>query len=326
MVDTDFATEITVERGRSYVEWGPVIAGAAAAAAISFILLTFGTAIGLSAASPWPDSGLPWWLLALIAAIWMMVVQAGSYAAGGYLAGRLREPVAGSAAEERTFRDGAHGFLVWALGVVVTALVVSWTAGAALRTGVEATATVGSGIAAGASVGAVNGAASASDLAAYPIDRLLRPGTAATPGASEAPSAEEAPLAAPTPALATGRTGEERASLREEIGRTLTTAVAAGTLPADDRAHLASVVSTETGLPQAEAEQRVDEAFAAVRQATTEAREAVDKARIGAAIAGYLTAAALLVAAAAATAGASLGGRHRDESGTLRVFGVERLW
>jgi hypothetical protein len=37
----------------SFVEWGAVLAGAALSAAISFVLLTFGTAIGLSATSPW---------------------------------------------------------------------------------------------------------------------------------------------------------------------------------------------------------------------------------------------------------------------------------
>ena len=44
--------------GASFVEWGAVFAGAVLAAALSFVLLTFGTAIGLSATSPWPNSGL----------------------------------------------------------------------------------------------------------------------------------------------------------------------------------------------------------------------------------------------------------------------------
>ena len=43
--------------GSSFVEWGSVLAGAVLAAAISFVLLTFGAAIGLSATSPWPNSG-----------------------------------------------------------------------------------------------------------------------------------------------------------------------------------------------------------------------------------------------------------------------------
>ena len=35
-----------------YIAWGAVIAGAIAASALTFILITFGTAIGLAIASP----------------------------------------------------------------------------------------------------------------------------------------------------------------------------------------------------------------------------------------------------------------------------------
>ena len=41
-----------------YLSWGAIIAGGLCAAAISFVLLTFGSAIGLSAVSPWPNTGL----------------------------------------------------------------------------------------------------------------------------------------------------------------------------------------------------------------------------------------------------------------------------
>src|SRR5256885_1652440 len=47
----------TATAGASFVEWGAVLAGAFLAAGISFVLLTFGAAIGLSATSPWPNSG-----------------------------------------------------------------------------------------------------------------------------------------------------------------------------------------------------------------------------------------------------------------------------
>src|SRR5665647_3461484 len=43
--------------GTSYVEWGAVFAGALAASAISFVLLTAGASLGLSLVSPYgPDS------------------------------------------------------------------------------------------------------------------------------------------------------------------------------------------------------------------------------------------------------------------------------
>ena len=44
--------------GFKFVEWSAIIAGAVLAAALSFVFLTFGSAIGLSAVSPWPDSGV----------------------------------------------------------------------------------------------------------------------------------------------------------------------------------------------------------------------------------------------------------------------------
>ena len=41
---------------QSYVDWSAVTAGAVAALAVSFVLLTFGAAVGLSAVSPWTSS------------------------------------------------------------------------------------------------------------------------------------------------------------------------------------------------------------------------------------------------------------------------------
>jgi len=76
--------------GVSYVEWGAVLAGAVLAAALSFVLLTFGTAIGLSATSPWPGSGLSAKVIASIAVFWVIAQQIGSVMAGAYVAGRMR--------------------------------------------------------------------------------------------------------------------------------------------------------------------------------------------------------------------------------------------
>ena len=43
------------------------LAGAVLAAALAFVLLTFGAAIGLSATSPWPNSGLSVKVIATLA-------------------------------------------------------------------------------------------------------------------------------------------------------------------------------------------------------------------------------------------------------------------
>ena len=114
--------------GSSFVEWGAVLAGAVLAAAISFVLLTFGAAIGLSAASPWPNSGASAKVVASIAVFWAMAQQIGAFMAGGYVAGRMRSRWH-EAGHEAEFRDGLHGGLVWAVGVVIGAALFLSTAG-----------------------------------------------------------------------------------------------------------------------------------------------------------------------------------------------------
>jgi len=113
--------------GSSFVEWGAVLAGAVLAAAISFVLLTFGTAIGLSATSPWPNSGVSAKVIASIAVFWAMAQQIGAFMAGGYVAGRMRSRWH-ETGHEADFRDGLHGGLVWAVGVVLGVLLLWATA------------------------------------------------------------------------------------------------------------------------------------------------------------------------------------------------------
>src|SRR5258708_9995016 len=73
-----------------YLSWGAVSAGAICAAAISLVLFAFGSAIGLSAISPWPHSGWSPTVLAVIGALWISLVQVAGFATGGYVAGRVR--------------------------------------------------------------------------------------------------------------------------------------------------------------------------------------------------------------------------------------------
>lgn len=111
----------------SYIHWGPVVAGALVAAAVSFVLMTFASAVGLMIASPsptWRDTSV--WL-AILSGVWIIVVTVGAFALGGYLAGRVRSSWRASP-DEVEFRDGAHGLLVWALGVVLGAALLWATA------------------------------------------------------------------------------------------------------------------------------------------------------------------------------------------------------
>lgn len=72
-------------------------------------------------------------------------------------------------------------------------------------------------------------------------------------------------------------------------------------------------------IPQAEAEKRIDDAYARLNQAKETAKQAAEKARRTGIIVAFLTAAVLLVGAAAAYLAAMLGGRHRDEE--IDLFG-----
>jgi len=111
----------------SYIHWGPVFAGALAAAAASFVLMGFASAVGLMVASPsptWRDASVG---LAILSGVWIIIVAVGSFALGGYLAGRVRSTWS-AATDEIEFRDGAHGLLVWALGVVIGAALLWATA------------------------------------------------------------------------------------------------------------------------------------------------------------------------------------------------------
>ena len=105
----------------SGVSWAAVFAGAFAASALSLILLALGTGVGLSAASPWSNMGATASRIGAGAVIWLIFVEIAASAMGGYLAGRLRTKWVNLHTDEVYFRDTAHGLLVWAVGIVITA-------------------------------------------------------------------------------------------------------------------------------------------------------------------------------------------------------------
>jgi hypothetical protein len=114
-----------VEATSSAVSWAAVVAGAFVAAALSFSLMALGAGMGLSSVSPWPSSGSTLSRIAPAAVVWILLVQALSCALGGYLAGRLRTKWVAVHTHEVYFRDTAHGFLVWAVGLVISAIFLS---------------------------------------------------------------------------------------------------------------------------------------------------------------------------------------------------------
>ena len=115
----------------SYVEVGPAFAGAVVAAAAFFVLMAFASAIGLavSSASPtWRDTSVG---LTVLSGAWIVFSAVGSFALGGYIAGRLRARWEGKA-DEIHFRDGVHGLLVWGLAVII-GVGMTWAAATTLK-------------------------------------------------------------------------------------------------------------------------------------------------------------------------------------------------
>lgn len=290
----------------SYMEWSPVIAGAVGASAISFLLLTFGGAIGLTLTSPLPESsGLSVWGMVVATAWWAVMVEIGSFFAGGYLAGRMRMRWGTGTLDEARFRDGAHGFMVWAVGIVVGAVLLGAAGGATLATGTLA----GSVLAGGA---ASNGAQS-NPGADYATDLLLRP------------MPRSAPTQLGTNAQASATGNQDNTALRTEVRRIFGSTISNRELTARDRDYLGEVVAGRTGLSQAEAQSRVDSTIQDVQKFEQQARQKAETARKYGVIAGFLAAASLLIGLAAAVGGAHLGGLHRDEGTVAHLFG-HRFW
>jgi hypothetical protein len=97
----------------------------------------------------------------------------------------------------------------------------------------------------------------------------------------------------------------ELAPLRAEAGRILLTSSSHSGVSTDDRAFLAQLVTTATGLTGPDADRRVDATIA-------DARRAISRTRASTILLAFSLAASLLLGAIAAWAGAEAGGRHRD--------------
>src|ERR1700739_4259798 len=137
MTDATFATRpaydpgfarpgtVALEASASAVSWAAVIAGALIAAAASFALFALGAGIGLGSVSPWSTNNPSPTTFGILAALWLLAIQLFAPGVGGYSAGRLRTRWTATPGDEVHFRDTAHGFLVWAVGAVLTVALLS---------------------------------------------------------------------------------------------------------------------------------------------------------------------------------------------------------
>lgn len=295
MSDVILATQDAVTSDeKSYVDWAAIFVGTVLSAAISLVLLTFGSAIGLSLTSAYEGTGISLTGFAIAAALWLVWVQVSGFIAGGYITGRMRRRNYDATEEESDVRDGAHGLAVWGLGVLIGAFIALSGVTAAVSTATTAASTV----AAGAAAAAVGSTDDVADQGNIIVDRLLR---------STAASAENS-----------------AADQRSEVSRILLSAVSEGTLAPDDRQHLIDVVAARAGIPPEEATQRVDQLYAQAQEMEAEARATADRARKISVLAAFTAAASLLIGAAGAYFGAVMGGNHRDKR--VIVEGWSKPW
>jgi hypothetical protein len=300
MTDSTFISR--AETGQTFgsaVSWPAIIAGAAVASALSLALLMLGAGLGLVSVSPWSHNNVSVTTFGILAAAWFIAVQLFTSGVGGYLAGRLRTRWVSVHNDEVYFRDTAHGLIVWAVGAVVTTLLLT-SAASSVASGVAtagASAVQASGnVAAGlASQLAGRASSSATDPSRYFTDMLFRTDHPAASGDAVASQAE--------------------------VGRILAIDALSGDMPAADKTYVAQVVAARTGLSDADAEKRVSDVVAQAKSAKDRAVEAAKTAADAARKTGVYVALwafiSLLIGAFSASYMATLGGRIRDDLPTV---------
>src|SRR6516164_3576576 len=256
----------------SEVSWAAIIAGAFAAAALSLILLALGSGLSLSSISPWRNTGLSTSTVTKGAILWLIISQILAFAIGGYIAGRLRTRWTIIHSDEVYFRDMAHGFLVWAVGLVITAAFLT-----------PAAISMAGDVGRNSSLTGI-GSATAGAVDPYFSDMLLR----------------------------SDHFGPDRAEpyMQAEVDRIFAHGLEQKGLSDLDRIYLTRMMAERTGLPEADAQTRVETVFSHIQQNVDHARNAAAEFSLWLFI-------ALLAGAFVASFCATIGGRERDQVKSL---------
>lgn len=342
---------------RGYVDLGAIVAGTLVAVGASLVLTAFGAAIGLGSIS-FDDGSISIFGL-ILTALFVVISMVLVYMLGGYITGRLRRRVEIANTDEVKVRDGLHGLVVWGLGTILSAIVLSSAVTGTVKavgnvagTALEATGAAVGGVAQGAGQlagGAISGAGQ------------LVGGVAQGAGQAVAPTLEEAmpsgltsnpidyisdTMLRPAQAVPGPNTGEP-GNAKQEIGQILMNLVRTGEISEADKTYLRQVVAAQTGLTpnevdarvndaeqraqeiRAEAQKKVDEAQAKIDQLKAETQKTFDEAKAKAEqaaeearVAGILTAFLLATAALVAGAAAYIGAiRGGEHRDDGRIWG-----
>ena len=274
----------TNESWHSAVSWPAIFCGAFAAISITLVLTALGAGLNLMSISPWANSGVSATTFTISTAIGLIVVQWIASGTGGYLTGRLRTKWVGVHTHEVFFRDTAHGFMAWALATVVGAIFLASAASSLIGGGVRAAATVVGGAAQGAGQAAGE---MTSGVSGYDVDSLFR---------TDRPDANA-----------------NQQTINDQASRILAAGLTTGDVPAADRAYLAQMIASRTGISQADAQKRVDDVIAREKAAAVKTKQLADAARKATSELAIFTALSMLIGAFIASAAAAYGGGLRDD-------------
>lgn len=297
----------------SAVSWAAVLAGTAAAAALSLILIILGFGLGMSSLSLWSGQGMSTAALGITTIVWLAFTQIIAYGMGGYLAGRLRTKWVSLHSDEVYFRDTAHGFLTWALASLLCATMFT----SVISSIIGSSAKVGATLIGGTTSALITGAASnidtnntsipsANNSMNYMVGTLFRKDAASLSTSTNESSVENS----------ADVRFMQKSNQVSEVMSIFMNSMGASTLPLNDVKYVAQLVSQQTGLPQQDAEKRVEMTFASMQEkkasAMTIAKNTADKARKVAANTSLWFFVFLLVGAFSASLAATWGGECRD--------------
>jgi hypothetical protein len=179
------------------------------------------------------------------------------------------------------FRDTAHGLVTWAVATVAIVVVIGSSASYGIVGAVKA--------AAGAAAGGTDKATMTLNPATdYELDRLFR-------------------------AADTADSPKSLAASRAQATHIVANAITTGGLPEDDRTYLASMVASDTGISQGDAQKRVDDFISVAEDLEFKLRAEANTARRAASQASIYLSLSLLIGAFIASVSAALGGWLRDE-------------
>jgi hypothetical protein len=168
----------------------------------------------------------------------VVLTAVGSFALGGYIAGRIRSTWQTNP-DEIHFRDGLHGLLVWSIAVII-GVGLTWASTATINETMSKSSVV--------SAGRTNANPSDSEpgFLTFELDRLFWSDNRQQPTDSQT---------------------------RAEAGRILERGLGRKELAKDDHDRLVQLVSARTGLPPADADRRAAQVLSESRDAAAKARQ-----------------------------------------------------